>query len=349
MKYRQFGNTGLEVSAITFGGWPMGGTQYGPTDDDSTIQAIHEAIDHGITCFDTAAAYGLGHSEKLMGQAIKNKRQDIILVTKGGLTFDPDKRRLFRDSSEKAIIEGCDDSLQRLNTDYIDLYLIHWPDPTTPFEETMNALDQLRMAGKIRHIGVSNFMPSMMEDSLKYVDLTTNQVGYSLFERRVERDVKEFCENHDVGIMAYGSLAHGILAEKMNLKTEFVNWDWRSTKNVFGMPFFKPDYFEKNLNTVDDLNTLAKEHNVTVQNMAVSWLLNNKIVTTALIGFRTPSEVRNTISKMNFELDADMIEKVDKISEEAYKFNVAGEDMSPAVGTWNPWDPKPSKFGTTSK
>ena len=121
----------------------MGGSQYGPTNDDATIQAVHEAIDHGITCFDTAAAYGLGHSEKLMGQAIQNKRQEIIVVTKGGLTWDPDKRRLFRDSSEQAIIEGCDGSLKRLNTDYIDLYLIHWPDPTTPFEETMKALDKL--------------------------------------------------------------------------------------------------------------------------------------------------------------------------------------------------------------
>jgi aryl-alcohol dehydrogenase-like predicted oxidoreductase len=349
LKYRQFGNTGLEVSAITFGGWPMGGTQYGPTDDDSTIQAVHEAIDHGITCFDTAAAYGLGHSEKLMGQAIENKRQDIIVVTKGGLTFDPDKRRLFRDGSEQAIIEGCDGSLKRLNTDYIDLYLIHWPDPTTPFEETMKALDKLKTAGKIRHIGVSNFMPSMMADCLKHVPLTTNQVGYSLFERRIERDVKEFCEKSDVGIMAYGSLAHGLLSENMNSQTQFVDWDWRSTQNVFGMPLFKPDYFTENINTVDTLNTLAQKHNVTVQNLAISWLLSNQIVTTSLIGFRTPSEVQNTIATMDFELDAELIEKVDKISEHAYKLNVAGEDISPAVGTWNPWDPKPSKFGSTSK
>lgn len=349
MKYRHFGNTELEVSAITFGGWPMGGSQYGPTNDDATIQAVHEAIDHGITCFDTAAAYGLGHSEKLMGQAIQNKRQEIIVVTKGGLTWDPDKRRLFRDSSEQAIIEGCDGSLKRLNTDYIDLYLIHWPDPTTPFEETMKALDNLKTAGKIRHIGVSNFMPSMMADCLKHIDLTTNQVGYSLFERRIERDVKEFCEKSGVGIMAYGSLAHGLLSENMNLQTEFVNWDWRSTKNVFGMPFFKPDYFEKNINTVEALNALAQQYNVTVQNLAISWLLSNRIVTTALIGFRTSSEVKRSMSAMNFELDTELIEKVDKLSNDAYKFNVAGEDISPAVGTWNPWDPKPSKFGSTSK
>ena len=349
MKYRHFGNTGLEVSAITFGGWPMGGSQYGATNDDSTIQAVHEAIDHGITCFDTAAAYGLGHSEKLMGQAIQNKRQEIIVVSKGGLTWDPDKRRLFRDSSEQALIEGCDGSLKRLDTDYIDLYLIHWPDPTTPFEETMKALDNLKTAGKIRHIGVSNFMPSMMADCLKHIDLTTNQFGYSLFERRIERDVKEFCEKSGVGIMAYGSLAHGLLSENMNLQTEFVNWDWRSTKNVFGMPFFKPDYFEKNINTVEALNALAQQYNVTVQNLAISWLLSNRIVTTALIGFRTPSEVKRSMSAMNFELDTELIEKVDKLSNDAYKFNVAGEDISPAVGTWNPWDPKPSKFGSTSK
>ena len=305
MKYRHFGNTGLEVSAITFGGWPMGGSQYGATNDDSTIQAVHEAIDHGITCFDTAAAYGLGHSEKLMGQAIQNKRQEIIVVSKGGLTWDPDKRRLFRDSSEQALIEGCDGSLKRLDTDYIDLYLIHWPDPTTPFEETMKALDNLKTAGKIRHIGVSNFMPSMMADCLKHIDLTTNQVGYSLFERRIERDVKEFCEKSGVGIMAYGSLAHGLLSENMNLQTEFVNWDWRSTKNVFGMPFFKPDYFEKNINTVEALNALAQQYNVTVQNLAISWLLSNRIVTTALIGFRTPSEVKRSMSAMNFELDTE--------------------------------------------
>tara|TARA_B100001146_G_C15850596_1_gene293381 strand:- start:116 stop:565 length:450 start_codon:yes stop_codon:yes gene_type:complete len=149
--------------------------------------------------------------------------------------------------------------------------------------------------------------------------------------------------------MAYGSLAHGLLSENMNLQTEFVNWDWRSTKNVFGMPFFKPDYFEKNINTVAALNALAQQYNVTVQNLAISWLLSNRIVTTALIGFRTSSEVKRSMSAMNFELDTELIEKVDKLSNDAYKFNVAGEDISPAVGTWNPWDPKPSKFGSTSK
>ena len=115
------------------------------------------------------------------------------------------------------------------------------------------------------------------------------------------------------------------------------------------MPFFKPDYFEKNINTVEALNALAQQYNVTVQNLAISWLLSNRIVTTALIGFRTSSEVKRSMSAMNFELDTELIEKVDKLSNDAYKFNVAGEDISPAVGTWNPWDPKPSKFGSTSK
>ena len=209
MHTRKFGNSDLEVSALGFGGWPMGGTQYGTTDDGETVRAVERAIELGITCFDNAAGYGLGHSEELMGRALAPYRKDIILVTKCGLTWDPTKKRLFRDSTRESVIAGCEDSLRRLGTDYIDLMLVHWPDPETPMEETMSALSDLRDQGKIRYAGVSNFMPAMMTECLRHLDIVADQAGYSIFERRIERDVQGFCQGNGIGLAGDGGIFVG--------------------------------------------------------------------------------------------------------------------------------------------
>ena len=349
MKTRKFGDSDLEVSALGFGGWPMGGTQYGTTDDGETVRAVERAIELGITCFDNAAGYGLGHSEELMGKALASHRKDIILVTKCGLSWDPTRKRLFRDSSRAAVIAGCEDSLRRLGTDYIDLMLVHWPDPETPIEETMSALADLREQGKIRYAGVSNFMPAMMEECLLHLDIVADQAGYSIFERRIERDVQGFCRDNGMGLMAYGSLAHGLLSGAMTADTQFESWDWRATQNAFGMPLFRPGFFEYNVRTAQALGELAQGAGVSLPDLAAAWVLSRSTVTTALVGFRTAAEVDAAAHAADIELSPDVLKEVNAISDEAYLRNVAGEDLSPKSGTWNPWDPDPKRFGSTSR
>ncbi len=349
MKTRKFGNSDLTVSALGFGGWPMGGTQYGTTDECETKRAVERAVEVGITCFDNAAGYGLGRSEELMGQALAPYRQDVVVVTKCGLTWDAVKKRLFRDSTRQAVIKGCEDSLRRLGMDYVDLMLVHWPDPETPFEETMSALADLRAQGKIRYAGVSNFMPGMMEESLRHLDIVANQAGYSIFERRVERDVLPFCEAHGIGLMAYGSLAHGLLSGTMTEETEFENWDWRATQNAFGMPLFRQGFFQRNVCTANRLGKIADGAGMSLPDLAMAWVLGRSTVTTALVGFRTPSEVDAAATATDRDLPADLLEQVNAISDEAYGRNVAGEDITPKSGTWNPWDPNPKRFGSTSR
>jgi aryl-alcohol dehydrogenase-like predicted oxidoreductase len=349
MQTRKFGNSDLEISALGFGGWPMGGTQYGTTDDSEAMGAVARAIEVGITCFDNAAGYGLGHSEELMGKALAPYRKDIVLVTKCGLSWDSARKRLYRDSTKEAVIKGCEDSLRRLGTDYIDLMLVHWPDPESPFEETMSALSDLRDQGKIRYAGVSNFMPAMMEESLRHLDIVADQAGYSIFERRIERDVQTFCLDNGIGLMAYGSLAHGLLSGAMTTDTQFESWDWRATQNAFGMPLFRPGFFEDNVRTAEQLGAVADAAGMSLPDLAAAWVLTRPTVTTALVGFRTAAEVDAAVRAADTELPGDLLARVNAISDEAYARNAGGEDLSPKTGTWNPWDPNPKRFGSTSR
>ena len=349
MRYRNFGSSDLRVSALGFGGWPMGGTQYGTTDDSETVRAVERAVDLGITCFDNAAGYGLGRSEELMGRALAPHRKDVVIVTKCGLSWDPVEKRLYRDGTRDSVVAGCEESLRRLGTDYIDLMLVHWPDPETPFSETMAALSELRDQGKIRYAGVSNFMPAMMSECLSHLDIVADQAGYSIFERRIERGVLDFCRDHGIGLMAYGSLAHGLLTGTMTEETAFQDWDWRATQNAFGMPLFRAGYFEDNVRTARRLGEIGAGAGMTLPDLAVGWVLGRPEVTTALVGFRTASEVEAAARSADDALPGDILEEVNAISDGAYQRNVSGEDIAPRVGTWNPWDPAPKRFGTTSR
>ena len=180
MEQRQLGDSGLYTSAIGFGTWEMSTTMYGHIDVGEAAEAVHAAIDHGITLFDTAEVYGPYHSERLLAKALGNKRRDIILVSKVGFNYDEDDRNTGRNSSYDNVIERTEGCLQRLETDYLDLLLIHWPDHDTPFEETMSALNKLKDDGKIRHYGVSNFTPEMMAECERHGHLAANQVGYHI-------------------------------------------------------------------------------------------------------------------------------------------------------------------------
>jgi aryl-alcohol dehydrogenase-like predicted oxidoreductase len=345
MEYRKFGDSDLEVSVVGFGGWPMGGTQYGEVDDSEGQDAVRRAFDLGITCFDNAAGYGLGHSERVMGAALKPIRDQIVLVTKCGIAWNDAEKRMERNGTRAHVLESCERSLENLQTDYIDLLLIHWPDVDTPFEETMRALEELQQAGKIRYAGVSNFMPEMLDECKKHLGIVANQMGYSMLERRIERDVMPWCEQNGVGIMSYGSLAHGLLSGAMPADYRFESWDWRDSGHAFGMPFFdRQKHFPANVETQNRLRAIAEREGHTLPDLALAWVLSHQVVSTALVGFRTPSEVDDAARAAEWKLSPELYAEVTAISDEAYQRNVADEMMVSPKGGWNPWNREPQRF-----
>ena len=343
MKYRNFGRSDLKVSVIGFGCWPMGGSQYGQTDDNEEITAVYKALDAGITCFDTAAGYGLGHSEKLLGRALGARRKDVVVVTKCGIAFNPETNVFERDSSREHILTSIDRSLALLDTDYLDLFLIHWPDPRTPISESMLALQDLIDAGKIRYAGVSNFLPDRLTEARKTLDIVANQVGYHLFDRRIEREVMPHCDREGIGIMAYGSLAHGMLTGAMSADTEFEESDWRATGYAFGLPLFKGDHFLANLEAVRRLSEIARREGIAIATLASAWVLRKSAVTVSLIGFRRPEEIDDALKVAELQLSDALLEEIDAISLEAFERLYADREFDPIDSPPNPDNPNPTR------
>ena len=251
---------------------------------------MQSAIDQGITLFDTSETYGPYHSERLLGRALGARRKDVVLVTKVGFAFqdDPDHpgqvKIRARDSSARNIVARAEGCLRRLGTDVIDLLLIHFHDHTTPHEETLSGLQQLLAAGKIRYYGVSNYTTEMMAACGDHGRLTTNQVGYHLLDRRVEKAVLPYCRAQGIGFMAYGTLAFGLLSGAFSPRTRFVEWDWRSRGDAFGLPLFQREHFLKALRAVERLKALAAGYDKSVAQLAIAWLLGRPGVTVALGG-----------------------------------------------------------------
>src|SRR4051794_20673737 len=229
MRTTTLGRTGLEVSPIAFGTWQLGG-EWGSFDESVAIDAIRDARELGINFFDTAQAYGFGASERLLGRAlgpeIADRRDEIVIATKGGLRMTDEG--LVRDSSPGWLRSGVEASLEALGTDYIDLYQVHWPDPETPFAETAGALGELVDAGKIRHIGVSNLDARQMDEFSRTRQIETLQPPYHLFRREIEAETLPYTGEHDIGVLVYGPLAHGLLTGTMGEQTTFADDDWRS-------------------------------------------------------------------------------------------------------------------------
>ena len=291
MQYRKFGDFELETSVIGFVGWPMGRGHYGSFDDAEVFRAIDASIDLGVNLFDTAAVYGWGEGEKLLGRALKGRRDKVVLVSKGGRQWDDPDNPQLRDSSKEALTKGLEDSLRRLQTDYLDLYLIHWPDESRPMSEPMEAFEEFQRQGKIRYGGVSNFSVQQIKDCMDTFPIITNQVGYHLFDFRPEVDVFPFCVQNGLGAMAYGSLAHGLLTGAMTPDTRFEEDDWRRSLMAFGQPLFKGDTFLQNLNKVEALKSIASEKGMTVAQLALAWIISNPAVSVALVGTRRAAEM----------------------------------------------------------
>ena len=319
MEERSFGNTDLACSAIGFGTWEMGTTQYGEIDIADAVRAVQMAIDHGITLFDTAEVYGPFTSEELLARGLGNRRKDIVLVTKTGFAYHEDPslsgnaKVAGRNASATHIKEHTDGCLKRLNTEYIDLMLIHWSDLVTPHEETIGALETLKAAGKIRHYGVSNYDVPMMQECQNHGSLTANQVGYNLFDRRAEAAVLPYCLNEGIGFMAYGSLGFGLLTGALKPETEFVDYDWRSGGWAFGLPLFTRENFLKELRVTERLKELAAGYDKSVAQLALAWVLGNPAISVGLVGMRNEFELKENVAAADWRLADSDREEIDRI------------------------------------
>ena len=312
MKYRKLGTSDLEVSTVIFGAWTIGGWYWGGADDNESIGAIHKALDVGINCFDTAPAYGFGHSERILGATLKENRKKVIIATKCGLRWDERVGQLlfetkdatgtvhmiFKNLSKESIMHECEESLRRLGTDYIDLYQCHWPDEETPLEETMEALLRLKEQGKIRAIGVSNFPKGLIKKCLMIGDVASDQPKYSLLSREIEQDILPYCLENDVGIISYGPLGQGLLTGKVTMDRKFAEDDLRERFQVW----FKPANRRRVLSALEEIKPFADKYEATLGQIAINWVIGQPGVTSAIVGARNAEQVAENAGGTEFEL-----------------------------------------------
>ena len=265
------------------------------------------------TLVDTAEVYGPYHSEELLGKALGNKRNDIVLVSKVGFEYDDDGKNLGRNSKYDHVISRAEGCLERLGTDFLDLLLIHWPDHDTPFEEPIRALEKLKNDGKIRHYGVSNFTPAMMDECEGYGHMAANQVGYHMFDRRMESAVLPYCKDNNIGFMAYGTLGFGLLSGAFTPETTFGEGDWRSSGMAFRLPLFQEEEFSKELKVVEKLKIIAQDHGKSVAQMAIAWTLGHPAVSVGLVGVRNERELKENVAAVDWKLSEATRKEIDAV------------------------------------
>ena len=325
MEYATVKGLNRKLSRIGLGTWAIGGFMWGGTDEREALETIRTALEHRITLIDTAPAYGFGSAEELVGRALAQygKREQVIIATKVGLEWRG--TQLFRNSTRARIMNEIDDSLRRLQTDYIDIYQVHWPDPLVPIEETAAAMQQLYQQGKIRAIGVSNYSLEQMNLFQQAAPLHTAQPPYNLFERDVERDVLPYCRTHGISTLTYGSLCRGLLSGKMKLDTEFQGDDVRKID-----PKFQPPRYAQYLKAVERLDRFAQEnYGKGVLELALRWTLDQPFVTVALWGARHPNQLTPIADVTGWKLDAAALKTINEIVRESITDPVGPEFMAP--------------------
>ncbi|WP_345241299.1 aldo/keto reductase [Pontibacillus salipaludis] len=325
MENMQVSNTGIETSRIGLGTWAIGGWMWGGTDEDQSIKTIHAALDKGVKLIDTAPVYGFGRSEEIVGKAIQQYggRDQITLATKVAMNWKDEQ--VFRDASKQRIHKEIDDSLRRLQTDYIDIYQVHWPDPTVPIEETAEALYYLYKQGKIRSIGVSNFSPEQMDTFREAAPIHTVQPPYNMFERGIEEDILPYVQEHGLHTLLYGSLCRGLLTGKMTKDTQFNGDDLRNND-----PKFQQPRYEQYLNAVNELDQLAQNRfDKRIIHLALRFILDQPGTGTALWGGRKPEQMDPIDEVMDFKIDEDTQKDIDEILVKNIKDPVGPEFMAP--------------------
>jgi aryl-alcohol dehydrogenase-like predicted oxidoreductase len=318
--------TTLKSSRIALGTWAIGGWMWGGTDEKESIRTIHAALDQGINLIDTAPIYGHGRSEQIVGEAVhqRGRRESVILATKVGLDWTNGK--IERNSSRQRILKELEDSLSRLQTDYIDIYQVHWPDLLVPVEETAATLRELYEQGKIRAIGVSNYSLEEMERFKAIAPLHTIQPPYNLFEREIEGDVLPYAFDHGVTTLTYGALCRGLLSGAMHTDRQFAKDDMRKTTD----PKFQAPHFAEYLNAVSKLDAFARENfGKRVIHLAVRWLLDQPGVGVALWGARRPEQLAPINEVSGWSLTKSDFAAIDAILRENIRNPVGPEFMAP--------------------
>ena len=329
MEYILISGTKMTASRIALGTWAIGGWMWGGSDEAESIRTIHAALDKGINLIDTAPVYGFGVSEEIVGKAIeqRGRREDVLIATKVGLEWR--NGSIFRNASRDRIRREVQDSLRRLRTDYIDIYQVHWPDPTVPIEETARAMQALHKEGLIRGVGVSNYSPEQMDRFMAVSELHTVQPPYNLFERQIDRDVLPYVREKGLSALVYGSLCRGLLSGRMQPDTKFTGDDLRKSD-----PKFQSPRYAQYLKAVQQLDALAqKRYGKRVIDLAVRWVLDQPGVSVALWGARHPSQLEAVTDALHWKLDKDALAAIDQILRGAVADPVGPEFMAPPART----------------
>ncbi len=329
MEYRKLNGSDLNISAVTFGAWAAGGWMWGGTERNEAVNAIRTAYDSGITSIDTAPVYGQGTSEEIVGEAISIfPRDKIQILTKFGLRWDLEKGEfyfkttnnqgnpinIYKNASKESIVEECENSLRRLNTEYIDLYQIHWPDPTTSVQETMEAVSQLIKDGKVRYAGVCNYDSSLMKEAEKHISLVSDQVPYSMLRRGVEKKLIPYAMGNKKSILAYSPLQLGMLTGKMKPGKKFNEGDLRNDS------FYFKDENIKRINAfLDKIKPLANEKNATLTQIVIRWTLEQPGITITLVGARNSKQAKENAKAADIHLSS---EEIDCITKELNKLEL---------------------------
>ena len=300
--FRTLGNSDLRLTPVGFGAWAIGGGNWefawGPQDDNESIGAIHRALDLGVNWIDTAAIYGLGHSEEIVGRALKSTSDRPFVFTKCSMRWHQD-RSIYRSLKTESIAEELEGSLRRLGVETIDLYQIHWPNPETEIEEGWEALARFQKEGKIRWIGVSNFSVEQMKRALKIAPITSLQPPYSMLRRAIEEEILPFTQFNNIGVINYSPMVSGLLTGKMTAErvAAFPQDDWRRRAVEFNEP-----RLSRNLQLVELLREVGNGHNVSPGVVAVAWTLHHPAVTAAIVGGRSAQQVEGLAPALEFRI-----------------------------------------------
>ena len=310
LQSRQLGNTDMHITPVGFGAWALGGGDWvyawGPQDDRESIAAIHRALDLGINWIDTAAGYGLGHSEEVVGQALSGMSERPYIFTKCSLPWN-ERGEIISSLKRDSIRRECEDSLRRLKLDAIDLYQIHWPRPEEDLEEGWATLAELQREGKVRWIGVSNYSVAQMRQAEAIAPISSLQPPFSLIRPEVENEILPYCQEHNIGVIVYSPMYSGLLSGKMTAERikNMPSDDWRQHD-----PEFQQPRLEQNLRMVSTLAEIGKQHGVEPGVVAIAWTLRHPAVTGAIVGARRPSQVDGIFPSVAFRLSPQEIEQL---------------------------------------
>jgi aryl-alcohol dehydrogenase-like predicted oxidoreductase len=320
MIYRQVGQSGVKVSAVTMGAWAIGDWLWGGSDDRQAVAAIHKALDVGMTSIDTAPVYGFGHSEQIVGQAVAGRRDEVQLLTKYCLRWDKAEGefyfeskdnqgrpvRIYKNARPDSVLWECEQSLKRLGTDYIDLYQCHWRDPTTPVAETAGVVARLIQQGKVRAAGVSNFTPQEIEEFRRVCPLASDQPPYSMVRRDIEKDVLPHCRANGIGVIVYSPLQLGLLSGKVTMDREFPPDDLRSSS-----PYFRPENRRRVLEFMEQLRPIAQAHKAALAQLVINWTIHRPGITAALVGARNPQQAQENAAAADIALSPQEMARID--------------------------------------